>query len=893
VFSLADIANNLSTLELLENKRCYYSPILQEEVDNSILLRENDKAKQLIEEYIFFGAEVFFKEVLSYNNVELGKWMLNKYDIPVENFLQTAIYKKNKTWFFESCMQNKKYKKALQDYKDNEGNSLLHNAIYREDVGLIKMLLSQGFNVNITNKKNYTPYYLISESNFKEKDELLATLESLGVNSNLDNQTINNAFVDALKEDDFEKVHKYLKLGADPNQDIAMRYSSWNSNVDTLPAIYHSIISNKEAIAELLLIYGADPNAQSEKYGSPLNLAMKSYKKNIVRMLVYKGADVNYVPETDNNSCEQPLPLIDRFKLNGYDKNGNPVFSSSRRNVMTKADSMLFTAVEKDDLNEIEALFKTIEENGDYYHPRMLEDTLWSSGSLRMIQYFMKERSSDFTQDTLEIIRKSVYKRRADVLESLSPDFFDHIDLSDTYSTDPFITALNLTKRDNSFSTIYSLLSPSKKNTPDTSLTTRDLSLKMVKFLGSRIKKPNSKRYINYCIEGRLYEHFSYFLQEQDLKEDEIQAFLNIIYHKNSKLLAQLNNGLLPDLHIHHFSLLACAAWANNAEAVKMLLDKGADVSFYNNDEKFFYKTHLKPAMWAVLLGNEEIINSLIDKGADFSYLGIPDENIYYASAYTLLMFEKEKWPILKNLLDKKVIHYSTGNNAITLLTQAIYMDSPELVELLLNYPPEENYYLNFKKSYYYAPTNLEECIVYAIKESSEKTFFYLVSKAGKDKFQYEEYFLTRCNSIQIIKWLIENNYGFDGEEPFLKILNVALENNDKELFYSALRNKDQSYVKQVFSGYKVKDLMEIIYENELLDILKYMLDNFIEYDKKYLQKALTEGKKDFIRYFIVDKNVEWLDYYGYNHSIVFDQCKDYDTWKYTLELIIENEGLN
>lgn len=844
------------------------------QVGNAIILRENNKAKQLIEEYIHFGTEHFFEEALKYNNAEIGKWMLENYDMPIENHCQYEIYDKDRIWFVESCMQNEKYKKALQNYRDRQGNSLLHGAITRKNSELIKILLKHNFDPSLPNNKNYTPYYLISESNLKEKDELLSILASKGANNKLDDQTINNAFIDGLNSNDFKKIHKYLKLGADPNQTIPLNLGRWNSAVDTLPAIYSCIASHNESVAELLLLYGANPNVHSEKYGSPLQLAVDNYKSNIIRMLVYKGADVNYVRAVNNdNSCDQPLILLEKMKMNGYDVNGNKVYTKLTYSVPTKADSLLFEAVVKDDITKLKQLFKSIEENGDYYHSRKLEDTVWSSGSVKMIHYFMKNRGNEFTNDTLEIIRKAVFKKRLDILASLSTNFFAHIDLTKVLYTDPFMAALSMTRRSNSFNTVYSIFSPSIDNMPDTTLASRNLSLEMVKLMDSRFERTNTKRYINTCIENRLYEHFCYFLQKLELKEDEVQAFLNITNHNNTELQKQLENGLSPDVHLNQFSLLACATWADNAKAVKLLLDKGADVSFFNNSEEVFYKTHLKPSMWAVILCNEENIKSLISKGADFQNLYFPDENIYYSSAYTLLLYKKEKWPILLYFLDKEIIHYATGNNATTLITQAINMDDPELVELLLKYPPDENYYLNFKKSYYYAPTNMEECISYALKENSEKTFFYLVNKAGKDKFNYEEYYLEYCNNIQIIKWLIENGYSYKGEESVLRILVVALRNNDKEFFYSVLKTIDQNLINQIFSGYKVKELFKIIYDQEMLDVLKYIFDNYIEYDKKYFEQAVLEGKKEFIRYFIFDRNANWLDYSSSKHTIIFKQC--------------------
>ncbi len=894
-FSLADIAGSLSTMDFLQKKGCVSTPVLKEEIYSSIETRNNEKAKQLLQENNFLGADDFFSRMLRVNNVELGIWMLDHYNIAIETHCRNAISDNNKKWFFEACFKHKKYKKALQGFRDDENNTLLHQAVNGRLTEIIKLLLNNGFDPNIANHKNYTPYYLISESDLKGKDEILALMESLGANDKLDQETINNAFADALQSNQVEKVHKYLKLGANPNQDVVLRLGAWNNNVDTVPAIYKAIALNKEAMTELLLLYGADPNAQCEKYGPPLNLALNSYYNNIVRMLVFKGADVNYIPKNNNkNSCEQPLPLIDQMKMKGLDKNGQQIYSSYSSPGLTRMDSLLSKAIVNDDMNKLKELFRHITTYGDYYHSSHIKDTLWSSGSVKMLYYFLQDRKQDFSYDTVEIIRKAAYNKRLDFLESLPPKFFAPVDLTNVYYSDPFISAIGLCNKKYSFNTIYSILSPSQNNIPDTTQATRDLSLKIVQLLDKRIKKSNEERYFFYSIKSRLYEHFAFYLQKQDLAENERTAFLNIVHHHNKALREQLNNGLSPDIHVRHFSLLACAAWANNTEAAKMLLEKGAGVSFNNNDEDYYYKTYLKPAMWAVMLGNEDIIDALIEKGADFSYLGFPNDNIYYASAYTLLMYQKDKWPVLKNLLDKKIIHYSSGNNATTLMTQAIDIDNPGLVNLLLLYPPEESYYLNFKKSYYYAPTNPGECIAYAIKENSEKTFFNLIEKAGKEGFLFKEYYLQNCKNINIIKWLVTNNYGFEDEKTFINLLDVALKNNDFEFFYSVFNTKDSNFVQKAFmSSSSLDRIMDEVYKIESLDILKFIFDKVIVYDKKWLLKALKEDKKSFIRYFIMDLETEWIDYENYKNGLISDQCLNYDTWKYTTQLIIEKEKLD
>ncbi len=84
----------------------------------------------------------------------------------------------------------------------------------------------------------------------------------------------------SLFDNNIESVKACLERGDDVNM----------TKLGTTP-LANAIVSNSDAIVLYLLDHGADPN-QETKYGFPLDLAMKKGKRDLVKMLIKKGANI-------------------------------------------------------------------------------------------------------------------------------------------------------------------------------------------------------------------------------------------------------------------------------------------------------------------------------------------------------------------------------------------------------------------------------------------------------------------------------------------------------------------------------------------------------------------------------------------------------------------------
>lgn len=880
-YSLADISGSFTTLEYLQNKGCMFFPDLDEQIESYIECWKDEKVKGLISKYPFLPIDKYFHDVLYSNNKKLGEWFLQNYNLPINDNCYQAIQDKQE-WFFEYCLKNPSLKDSLLQYRNEQKNTLLHIAVGQSLPEIAGLLLENGFDPNVPNAKGYSPYYLLIQMNsFEGQKGLLSLMKRKGASDNFSQEVINNGFLDALSEKNIEKMQQFLKIGADPNQEAIVRTAYWGHTYDTLPAIYAAMSRNNEVASELMLLYGANPNAKSEKYEMPLLAALNNYTYNTARLLIYKGANVDYIPKNkDGYGCEIQAPLSERINMLQVTPG-----LSAKQIKEENIDSLLFRTVRKGNIKALDKLFVQIEEEGLYFHHDNLLDCMLKEGTTDMIMHAFDKNYID-VESSLEHVRflcKAIDNKKLDLIKVLPDEFYAHIDLSKIDYYNPMRLAILLGKRLFSFNTIHETIFP-EKQLCDTTQNTRDMALNIIKHLDTHAKGFNDSTYWDYVVRSRFYEAATYFLENTTKTDNKRKAFLSIIKHDNKTLKELLANGLSPNTSLYNSSLIACAAWADNTEAALLLLNKGANVEFPGDN--YYSKGFVRPIMWAIMLGNQKILFALLNKGADMDYIDFRDDT-YGSTALTMLMVQKDRREMLKSLLENKTIHYSTGNNAFTLMTQAISLDDPELVNLLLQYPPDDDYYKKYTGYSYYAPASQNECISYAVEHGAPKVFFSLVKNRQIKELPVKEYAVRICDNITILNWLLDNGYKVNDEETYRFLLEKAIRYMDNGLFYKTYNMMDSTLAENLFKKeYAFRNIVDEIFKQDNLELLRFCFNKGLIYENEYLKRAIEEDKKDFIKYFLINLGSDWIIKERYDVIFAPDYSKSYDTWEYTVKLI-------
>ncbi len=880
VFSLADIAGSYSTLEYLKSKGCIFYPEIYTQIDTYIDCWMSDKVKELMLKYPKMDVNDFMRSILSSNNKELGKWVMDNYSISIKDLIEDAnLYDQN--WFFEACMKNSSLKDSIDNYRDEEGNTILHIAVNELNTGIVKLLIKNGFDPNIENNKGFTPYFLALQMRGGEK--MAALMKQNGAKNDFSAEAINNCFQEAINNSDIEKMMQYLKMGSDPNMQCVNYY--WGQASDTIPAIFKAGKMYKETAAELLLLYGANPNTFSEDYQTPLYQALNENNYNIARLLIYKGADVNYVPKVERGySCETQQPLIEKVKLAYVDL---PLcdIESSKKDI----DNEIERVVKEDKESALDKLIDYIENDGYYYDKQKIEPHLIKEGSEKLFKYALEKGiiEGKNTNQKCSLLKSLLLNKRLDLIKSLPDTFYINIDLKKLSYNDPIERAIDLGKRYFSFNSIEETIVPDKENV-DISDETRKFALEALEYLIPKFNVLSDTNYFKDAVRSRFYEAVNLFMNNADLNTKERQAIVNIINKDNKALKKQLEEGLSPDADVYGFRLLSCAAWAQNLEATELLFDKGADITYSNITEDNNPYGYNRPIMWGFMLGDTSLIDFISDKGAVGSYLGFTGRS----NALVMFMAHKEHRKWFNNLLQTTGLNFATGSSTSSFLSQAIIWDDADLVELLLQNPPDEETIKKYENGHYYIPKDAYTALGYAVEQSSANVFFKLLEIIDStDITKYiSRYNIQHCDSPEILSYLIDNDYPLEDNYTFDRILTKISETNNNELIYKIL-NKLTSNDSLIFDKYN-PDLNEVkrnLFENNNLEAFKMMLDAGMKYDDNYLREAIENDNLDFIRYFLIDLKADWIIDWDYQSKFAPDYSKSYKTWLYTINLI---EGL-
>jgi ankyrin repeat protein len=165
---------------------------------------------------------------------------------------------------------------------ENQGDSALHNAVYRNDIKMAKLLLKHGANVNAYNFDYEEPIFAaVRNRNF----EMIKLLLKYNSDINAETPSSFSPFDIALTNDDHEMAEFLLKNGVDVEKSRTKNFGSY----------LHYVKDVK--MAKLLLKYGADVNNRNMYGYTPLDDAKNS---EIMKLLIKNGGKRNPNPYKEN-----------------------------------------------------------------------------------------------------------------------------------------------------------------------------------------------------------------------------------------------------------------------------------------------------------------------------------------------------------------------------------------------------------------------------------------------------------------------------------------------------------------------------------------------------------------------------------------------------------------
>lgn len=191
----------------------------------------------------------------------------------------------------------------------------LYVAVERDKLGIVKLLLEKGANVDEINSPGGTALQAAISRGHKD---IVALLLEKGADVNKQSESYGTALQAAISFNKREFVKMLLDHGADVNtqggryntalqaaacsidrKEIVEMLLNRGANVNAQGGHYNTALQaactkyrNKEEVVKMLLNHGAEVNAQGGEYGNALQAACTFGSKEVVEMLLNHGADV-------------------------------------------------------------------------------------------------------------------------------------------------------------------------------------------------------------------------------------------------------------------------------------------------------------------------------------------------------------------------------------------------------------------------------------------------------------------------------------------------------------------------------------------------------------------------------------------------------------------------
>jgi ankyrin repeat protein len=201
--------------------------------------------------------------------------------------------------------------------RDDSGNTLLHHAIRRYDVKMVKLLIEHGADIDAKDGQGNTP--LDVAINYMHNKEIIDLLIAKGAHKTEGREPKK---IPAISQDEFlQNLKKTVAEGQDINQadaggrtplheasmlgyEDSVRFlldkgaNPCAADTSGFTALHFAVMHSHLEVAEVLIEHGANVNAKDNKNNfTPLHFAVMAHSRNLelAELLIRNGADINAV----------------------------------------------------------------------------------------------------------------------------------------------------------------------------------------------------------------------------------------------------------------------------------------------------------------------------------------------------------------------------------------------------------------------------------------------------------------------------------------------------------------------------------------------------------------------------------------------------------------------
>ncbi|XP_076285606.1 uncharacterized protein LOC143211647 [Lasioglossum baleicum] len=185
--------------------------------------------------------------------------------------------------------------------------SLLHEAVKRKQVQMVKLLINYRANVNVKNSQGETPIVNAIQNTDTKMIELLLT-------NGADIKEDPKVVCTAVRCGNLEIVEDLLKNGADINALDNMYFS--------FSLLHYAVLRKQLQMVQLLINYGANVNVKDTREKTPIVDAIQNKDKKIIKLLLSNGADIKEDPKVLCAAVENGnLKIVEDILTDGADVN--------------------------------------------------------------------------------------------------------------------------------------------------------------------------------------------------------------------------------------------------------------------------------------------------------------------------------------------------------------------------------------------------------------------------------------------------------------------------------------------------------------------------------------------------------------------------------------------
>jgi len=181
------------------------------------------------------------------------------------------------------------------DVRGGQYTTAIHAALYKGHLSIARLLIEKGADVNSRDNDNLTPLHIVAQ-----RADASATKPDhspplfMASNNGRDNRTSTPLHL-ASVTGSLDIVNLLIEYGADPNALDATQSSP----------LHLALVNENLDVVRLLIEHGADVNVPNDKKRTPLHLAAVSGSSDVIELLLQKNAAVN----TRDDRTSTPLHL--------------------------------------------------------------------------------------------------------------------------------------------------------------------------------------------------------------------------------------------------------------------------------------------------------------------------------------------------------------------------------------------------------------------------------------------------------------------------------------------------------------------------------------------------------------------------------------------------------